>query len=82
MIPQAVEYYEIQLESALRNNSTSPIAGGHHSSFKRPTTKRQKSHNRLENMLQRQMPSHAQYKMDTGYYPQTDGTKKDILQWY
>ena len=33
-------------------------------------------------MLERQVPTHVQYKVDAGYYPQKDGMKKELSHWH
>jgi len=56
MVPQDVQCYAIRLEPTIRNEATSPSRGPNGPESKKPATKGKAFHQRLEGMLQRQVP--------------------------
>ena len=56
MVPQEVQCYAIRLEPAIQNEGTSTGKGPSGPNIKKPARKGKTSHQRLEGMLQRQMP--------------------------
>jgi len=57
MVPQEIQCYAIRLEPAIRNKGTSTGRGPNGPNIKKPATKGQAFHQRLEGMLQRQVPN-------------------------
>jgi len=82
MVPQEIQCYAIRLEPAIRDEGTSTGGGPNGPNFKKPATKAKALRQKLEGMLERQVPTHVQYKVDAGYYPQKDGMKKELSHWH
>jgi len=57
MVPQEIQFYAIRLEPAIRNEGTSSGRGPNGPNIKKPSTKKEAFNQKLEGMLQRQVPS-------------------------
>jgi len=57
MVPQEIQCYAMRLEPAIRNEGTSTGRGPNGPNIQKPATKGKAFHQKLEGMLQRQVPS-------------------------
>jgi len=79
MVPQEIQCYPIRLEPAIRNKGTSTRKGPRGANIKKPATKGEAFHPRLEGMLQRQMPSTCPIQSGCRVLPAEGGNEKGPL---
>jgi len=81
-VPQEVQCYAIRLEPAIRNEGTSTGRGPNGPNMKNQQRKARHSTRNWKECYNDKCPTHVQYKVDAGYYPQKDGTKKELSHWH